>query len=82
VETAVANVKGVKDAEEPSAITAAVDTLMREVQTVGEALYKTAEDQNAKPTETDSEPKAGGQGEEQAEKDDTNTVDGDFKTEE
>jgi molecular chaperone DnaK len=82
VETAVANVKGVKDAEEPSAITAAVDTLMREVQAVGEALYKTAEDQNAKPTETDSEPKAGGQGEEQAEKDDANTVDGDFKTEE
>jgi molecular chaperone DnaK len=82
VETAVANVKGVKDAEEPSAITAAVDTLMREVQTVGEALYKTAEDQNAKTAETASEPKPGEQGEEQAEKNDANTVDGDFKTEE
>jgi molecular chaperone DnaK len=82
VETAVANVKGVKDAEEPSAITAAVDTLMREVQAVGEALYKTAEDQNAKTAETASEPKPGEQGEEQAEKNDANTVDGDFKTEE
>ena len=81
VETAVANVKAVKDAEEPTAITAAVDTLMREVQAIGEALYKSAQEQEAKATQNSSEQDAEGQAESQTASNDTNTVDGDFKTE-
>lgn len=82
VEAGVANVKALKDAEEPAAITAAVDTLMREVQSVGEALYKTTQEQEAKAAQAASEQKAEGQPENQAEHDDGNTVDGDFKSEE
>ena len=82
VEAAVANLRTVKDADEPSAITAAVDSLMREVQAVGEALYKTAQEQEAQAAQAASGQNTEGQAENQAEHDDGNTVDGDFKAQE
>jgi molecular chaperone DnaK len=80
LEAAVENVRKVKDAEEPSAITAAVDSLMREVQAVGEALYKATQEQEAQAAQATSGQKAEGQAENNAPQDDGNTVDGDFKT--
>jgi len=76
VDAAVANVKAVKDAEEPGAITAAVDTLMREVQAIGEALHKTAQEQSASTAEAPVEQGTTSE----AAKNDDDTVDGDFKT--
>ena len=76
VDAAVANVKAVKDAEEPGAITAAVDTLMREVQAIGEALHKTAQEQSASTAEAPVEQGTTSE----AAKNDGDTVDGDFKT--
>ncbi|HSN95132.1 MAG TPA: molecular chaperone DnaK [Anaerolineaceae bacterium] len=75
VEASIANVRTLKDAEEPAPITAAVDTLMREVQSVGEALYKSAQEQDTKAAETPSEqgPAA------EAAKEESDTVDGDFR---
>ncbi len=60
LEAAVENVRKVKDAEEPSAITAAVDSLMREVQAVGEALYKATQEQEAQAAQATSGQKAEG----------------------
>ena len=76
VDAAVVNVKAVKDAEEPGAITAAVDTLMREVQAIGEALHKTAQEQSASTAEAPVEQGTTSE----AAKNDGDTVDGDFKT--
>jgi len=76
VDAAVANVKAVKDAEEPGAITAAVDALMREVQAIGEALHKTAQEQSTSTVEAPAEQGTTAE----ATKDDGDTVDGDFKT--
>ena len=76
MDAAVANVKAVKDAEEPCAITAAVDTLMREVQAIGEALHKTAQEQSASTAEAPVEQGTTSE----AAKNDGDTVDGDFKT--
>ena len=76
VDAAVANVRALKDAEEPGAITAAVDTLMREVQAIGEAMYKTAQEQSTSTVEAPAEQGTTAE----ATKDDGDTVDGDFKT--
>ncbi len=81
VEAAIADLKTVKEAGEPAPITAAVDTLMREVQAVGEALYKATQEQEAKTAQAAGEQKSESKTESHAENDDANTVDGDFKSE-
>ena len=70
VDAAVANVRALKDAEEPSAITAAVDALMREVQAIGEALHKTAQEQETKAAQDAGEQKAEAQAQDQPGSDD------------
>ncbi|MEA4812851.1 MAG: molecular chaperone DnaK [Anaerolineaceae bacterium] len=73
VEEASSQLKSVKDGEDPTLITAAVDNLMKTLQEVGKAAYQAQQAQAAQ----SAQPEAQGEGEPKA--DENNTVDGDFK---